>query len=96
MKKTININPPAPNPNDQFRFKILQTCSRNFLTDPLPNDWYELTEIKQDDFLCDHAWRREASTLVHPLEYFSAQQLWQVIDDSADTFYALFLNHQQR
>jgi hypothetical protein len=33
---------------------------------------------------------------VHPLEYFSAQQLWQVIDNSADTFYALFLNHQQR
>jgi hypothetical protein len=26
---------------------------------------------------------------VHPLEYFSAQQLWQLIDDSADSFYAL-------
>lgn len=88
MKKPININPPAPNPNDyQFRFEILQTCSRNFLTDPLPDDWYELTEIEQDNFLCDHAWQ--------PLEYFSAEQLWQLIDNSADTFSALFLNSQK-
>jgi hypothetical protein len=54
MKKPININPPILNPNDpQFRFQILQVCSRNFLTDPLPDDWYDLTELEQDDFLCD-------------------------------------------
>lgn len=64
---------------------ILQTCSRNFLIDPLPDDWYELTKIEQDDFLCHHAWQ--------PLEYFSAKQLWHLIDNSADTFYTLLSSH---
>jgi hypothetical protein len=95
-----------PNPNDaQFRFKLLQACSNNFLTDPLPDNWHDLTELEQDTFLADHPWRREAirrvfcgklltekppSTLVQPLEYFSPKQLWQAIDNSADTIYTFF------
>lgn len=72
-----------PNPNDpQFRFKLLQACSNNFLTSQLPDNWLDLTELEQDTFLCDYAWQ--------PLEYFSPKQLWQAIDNSADTIYAFF------
>jgi tRNA nucleotidyltransferase (CCA-adding enzyme) len=83
-----------PNPNDaQFRFKLLQACSKNFLTDPLPDNWHDLTELEQDNFLCDHPWRREASTLVQPLEHLSPNHLWQAIDNSADTIYTLLSSY---
>ncbi|MBW4533192.1 MAG: hypothetical protein KME09_04580 [Pleurocapsa minor HA4230-MV1] len=61
----------------QFGFQILQVCSKNFLTEPLPDNWYQLTKQQQDDFLYAHVWQ--------PLEHLSPQELWQLIESSADT-----------
>lgn len=53
-------------------------CSSNFLITQLPDDWYNFTEQQQDDFLYAHVWQ--------PLEHLSAQEIWQLIESSADTF----------
>ncbi|MBW4533197.1 MAG: hypothetical protein KME09_04605 [Pleurocapsa minor HA4230-MV1] len=88
VRKIAEVTPVLPDSslnNHQFRFQILQACSKNFLTESLPDDWYELTDQQQDNFLCGCAWQ--------PLEHLSAQELWQLIESSADTFSAFLLNH---
>ena len=48
--------------DEQLRFKILQLCSGHYLSANIPDDWYELTEEEQDQFLQDNNWQ--------PFEYY--------------------------
>lgn len=37
--------------NEKLKFEILQLCSGHYLSANLPNNWYELTELEQNEFL---------------------------------------------
>ena len=62
---------------EDWRLKLLQQASRDFLTEPLPDDWQKMTDEQQDEFLLEHVW--------FPLEGYSARDIWGVIESSAHT-----------
>lgn len=43
--------------DEQLKFKILQLCSGHYLCANIPDDWYELTEEEQNQFLQDNNWQ---------------------------------------
>lgn len=40
--------------NDKLKFSILRICSRHFLSNPLLNNWNQLTQNQQHRFLNEH------------------------------------------
>lgn len=60
---------------DEQKFSCLQSCSGNYLTESIPDDWEEMTEEDQDIFLEEHSWE--------PLQYYSTIQVWDMITSAA-------------
>ncbi|NJO99006.1 MAG: hypothetical protein HC764_25925 [Pleurocapsa sp. CRU_1_2] len=58
-------------------FELLQVCSNNFLTTQLPDNFLDLDESQQYRFISAHAWQ--------PVENLPPDQIWQLIESSADT-----------
>lgn len=58
-------------------FELLQACSNNFLTTEIPDNFLDLDESQQYQFLSTHAWQ--------PVENLSPDNIWQLIESSADT-----------
>lgn len=56
---------------------ILQAASSMFLTEEYPDDWEELDEEQQTDFINDHCWQ--------PFEYKEADEVRQLIDNAYTT-----------
>lgn len=56
-------------------FKYLQEASGHFLTEYLPDNWEDMSDDDQDKWLESHAWE--------PLENFSVDDVWNVIDSAA-------------
>lgn len=67
-----------------MNIEILQASSKAFLTDPLPDNWYDLTEDEQDDFLIDHAWQ--------PIENETPADIFSLIENHANTIFELINN----
>lgn len=59
-------------------FLFLQAASSAFLCSPLPDAWEEMNEDTQQEFLVSNA--------TSHFEYMSADQLYGLIDDHAETF----------
>ena len=39
--------------NDDLKFQILQLCSNHYLTAKIPDNWHDLTEEQQNQFIND-------------------------------------------
>ncbi|MBW4533708.1 MAG: hypothetical protein KME09_07190 [Pleurocapsa minor HA4230-MV1] len=68
-------------------FKLLQACSNNFLTTQIPDNFLDLDEFQQYQFLSTHAWQ--------PVENLSPDNIWQLIESSADTMSTFFQQYVQ-
>ena len=61
---------------DLTDFKLLQFSSGAFLSEQLPDNWEELSEEAQEEFLNTNVW--------DPLDNFEASELLAIIDSHAD------------
>jgi hypothetical protein len=55
--------------------QALIRASAHYLTDPIPEEFFDWNELKQDVFLEDNAWQ--------PFEEFPPELLYQFIDELA-------------
>ena len=62
--------------------EILKASSSVFLCEVLPDNWYDLSEEEQNEFLTLNAWQ--------PFENESADELWAHIECHADSITELF------
>lgn len=67
--------------NPRFRLLLDQTSSKNFLCQPLPGNWNELSRPEQDSFLLDNAWE--------PLGHLTADKIRETINDCSSVFILL-------
>ena len=58
--------------NNEASFEAYQWASGYYLTIPLPNNWYDMDERSQDEFLEGHA--------CDMYEYWDAEDIWSEID----------------
>jgi hypothetical protein len=61
--------------NNELDFDLLQLVSHHFLTSPLPDNWFDMDESTQNQFILDHIWQ--------PIEYYDAQFVWDCIESAA-------------
>lgn len=61
--------------NYNLNFQLLQLCSGHFLSAKLPDNWQDLTESKQSQFLENNVW--------HPFEDYNPEFVWQCIQSAA-------------
>ena len=64
-----------------LKFKIMQQVSGNYLCENLPDNWEELAEEEQNEFLETNAWE--------PVEDLSADELFSLIEDSVPSTQAI-------
>lgn len=64
--------------NKQVR-EIYILASSNFLTDKIPEDYFDMTEEDQNQFLEDHTWQ--------PFEYWDVKDVWDEINSAARGIY---------
>ena len=57
-----------------FQFKTLQDVSGQYLTDYIPDNWYDLTDDEKTAFLDDHVWE--------PFEGMDADEVWEIIENA--------------
>ena len=63
--------------NEELKFQILQFCSGHYLIKNIPDNWNDLTEQEQNQFINDNIWQ--------PLEGFDSQYIWDNIENSAQS-----------
>ena len=61
--------------NKELKFKILQLCSGHYLSANIPNNWYDLAEEEQHEFLTDNVWE--------PFETYDVEFVWRCITAAA-------------
>ena len=61
--------------NKKLKLHILQIASSGYLTEPLPDDWFNLSESEQEHFLEENAWE--------PFEYWPTSEVYDVITAAA-------------
>ena len=71
--------------SDKMRFSILQHASGNFLTDELPDNWEELGEDEQHEFIMDHVWE--------PMEGYFPSQVVEIIENTAGCLTKFLVDH---
>ncbi len=62
--------------NEELKFKVLQLCSGHYLNANIPNNWYDLREEEQDQFLLENNWQ--------PFEDYDPSYVWSCIESAAD------------
>lgn len=62
---------------DKLEFKILQTCSCDYLTEGFPDNWEEMEESERTEFMEDHVWE--------PMEYVPVETVYEMIETAATT-----------
>ena len=65
---------------------ILQQSSGNFLSNTIPNNWFDLSEKEQEKFLKDNAWE--------PFEGYSIDFLWEHIESTANHWIQLMFDQK--
>jgi hypothetical protein len=60
--------------NEEMQFKVFQEMSGNFLCDNIPDNWEDMKDNEQEDFLTNHAWE--------PLEDMSADNIFENIESA--------------
>lgn len=61
--------------NDNLYLQCLQLCSGHFLCANYPNNWEDLTEKEQEEFVLDNVWQ--------PFENYDANYVMSCIDNAA-------------
>ena len=61
--------------NDKLYFKCLQLCSGHYLSANIPNNWYNLTENQQNEFINENNWE--------PFEDYDVEYIWSCIESAA-------------
>ena len=61
------------------KFELFQLSSRNFLCQKIPDNWQELDDEKQDDFIQENVWQ--------PLEYCDSSRILELIDSSTSVMF---------
>jgi hypothetical protein len=62
--------------SEKLKFNILQKLSGNFYIDYIPDEWNELSESEQDEWLGKNTWE--------PFEYHDPNQVWGWCTQAAD------------
>ena len=60
---------------EQLEFKVLQLTSNHFLCKSIPDNWYDLSEDQQNEFLIENNWE--------PFENYEPQYVWSYIENAA-------------
>ncbi len=63
-------------------FNLFQTLSGNFLCQSVPDNWENLSQKEQTEFIEDNKWQ--------PLEYLDADKIHSLIQDTTDSLKRLF------
>jgi hypothetical protein len=63
------------NSSNDLSFDILQLTSAHFLTTTIPDNWLELSEFAQNQFILDNVWQ--------PFENYDPAFVWAHIEDAA-------------
>ena len=74
--------------NEHLKFKVLQLCSGHYLSANIPNNWHELSEEQQNNFLIENVWE--------PLEHNNPELIWSAIDSAADATYNFIQDLQDK
>ena len=61
---------------DDVEFEILQFMSGNFLCEDFPDNWRDMTEDEQIEFMEDNVWE--------PFENTPASEVYKIIDNAAN------------
>jgi len=61
--------------NDKLKFEILQLVSGHYLCANFPNNWEDLTEEQQNEFLSENVWE--------PFENYDIEYVWSCIESAA-------------
>ena len=73
------------NPNIKLtEFELFQILSGNFICQTVPDNWRELDDEKQDEFIQENVWQ--------PLEYSDSSLILEVIDNSTSTLIEFLKN----
>ncbi len=67
-------------------FDIFQALSGNFLCEYIPDNWLDLTEEEQNQFVQEHAWQ--------PIEYLDVDEIYELIQCATDNMVALLKIYQ--
>ena len=62
-------------------FELFQSLSGNFLCQEVPDNWENLDEEKQDQFVRENIWQ--------PLEHYSSSEIIELIEDSCSVLIKL-------
>ena len=58
-------------------FELFQILSGNFICQTVPDNWQELDDEEQDEFIQENVWQ--------PLEYHNSSEILELIDSSTST-----------
>ena len=78
---TISVNEYNLKQIHLTEFALFQNLSGNFLTTEVPNNWLEMTEQEQNNFIEDHKWQ--------PLEHLDSDRIIQLVQSAADSLSTL-------
>ena len=62
--------------SDELRFKIFQEMSGNFLINQIPDNWEDLEEDDQHEYLMDNIWE--------PMEGYFPSKVAEIIKNATD------------
>ena len=71
---------------DELRFKVLQKASGNFLCEDLPDNWEDMEEEEQNNFLEENAWE--------PFENKNVDEIWSNIEAAGDAWIAFMIREK--
>ena len=70
-------NKPTCKITKEMERRAITNASNFFLTESLPENWYEMDESDIDQFIMDHAWE--------PFECWEADAVFEIIENAAET-----------
>lgn len=70
--------------NKKLYFQCLKLCSGHYLSQNINNDWNDLTEEEQEEFLRQNAWE--------PLQEENTSLIWKTIESAAQVTHNFIQN----
>ena len=72
--------------HNEINLEILQLASGHFLCQPYPQDWENMSDKEQDEYILAHAWQ--------PFEDYDSEYVRSCIDNAAQVTQEFINNHQ--
>lgn len=83
LQEAINKHSKSQPLNANQQLTVFQTASRFYLTQSVPNDWYDMEEEEQNEFLTNHAWGA--------VEHLTPDEIYTYIESACDTIKDMLL-----